>query len=359
MATSGEQLRTDVTAQAGDWFERNRAGSLTPEENAEFFEWLRASPLHIREYLGVACVVEGIRRGKAGQVESLDHLLAECAALRDTAAAQSGPTASAAARVRRRQRARYLRLAASVVFVAAALLWWRHDGELLGIPKTYRTAHGEQLTQRLPDGSVLRLDTDSAATVRYSHRERLVVVDAGQALFEVAHGDKQRWFRVAAGQAGAVAVGTRFNVFRRNQATEFTVAEGVIAVYAGPAPAIAAGSAVPALDWRVTAGYRLRIDDQNPHGAQPVAVDLRQVLGWLQHQVVFEHLPLGEVAAEFSRYARTPIEVEDAQLAELPISGAFDANDTESFLAFVERLPGAKLERSEARIRVRKGATSN
>jgi transmembrane sensor len=81
--------------------------------------------------------------------------------------------------------------------------------ELLGIPKTYRTAHGEQRVERLPDGSLLRLDTDSEATVRYSGREP--EIKRGQALLEVVH-DSQRRFRVAAGEAGAIAAGTQFDV---------------------------------------------------------------------------------------------------------------------------------------------------
>ena len=81
--------------------------------------------------------------------------------------------------------------------------------------------------------------------------------------------------------------------------------------------------------------------------------------GWLQHQIVFEHRPLGEVAAEFNRYARTPLEVEDARLAALPISGSFDADDMEAFVAYVERLPGTRLRRTETRIRVLGESTAN
>src|SRR5262249_32970156 len=125
-----------------------------------------------------------------------------------------------------------LPLAASLVALAMGALWWDHDGELFGIPKTYRTAHGEQSVQRLPDGSIRRLDTDSQATVRYSKGERLVELNNGQALFAVAH-EPARRFRVVAGVAGVIALGTRFDVYRKPAFTEVTVAQGEVAVFAG------------------------------------------------------------------------------------------------------------------------------
>ena len=51
------------------------------------------------------------------------------------------------------------------LLLAAPVLWWMRDGEFLGLPKAYQTAHGEQTVVRFPDGTELRLNTDSAVTV--------------------------------------------------------------------------------------------------------------------------------------------------------------------------------------------------
>ena len=75
----------------------------------------------------------------------------------------------------------------------------------------FKTRHGEQLTRRLADNSVLHLDTDSAVTIRYSKNERLVTLTAGQADFEVAH-EPDRAFRVFAGSAEVLDIGTKFDV---------------------------------------------------------------------------------------------------------------------------------------------------
>ena len=243
-----------------------------------------------------------------------------------------------------------LRTSACTIALAVGALWWAHDGELLGIPKTYRTAHGEQRVERLPDGTLLRLDTDSEAIVRYSGRERLLEIKGGQALLEVVH-ESERRFRVAAGVAGAIAVGTQFDVYRKLDSVEFTVAQGAIAVFSGKPSWLSARGRVPDEVLRVTTGYAVRIDSETT-SPEPVAVNLDQKLAWLQHKIVFEHRPLGEVAAEFNRYGSIPVEIDDKELRVLPVSGMLDAGDTESFVAFLQRLPGVKVERTSTLIRV-------
>ena len=243
-----------------------------------------------------------------------------------------------------------LPIAASLLALAVGAICWAHDGQLLGIPRTYRTAHGEQRVERLPDGSLLRLVTDSAATVRYSGRERLVEIKGGQALLEVVH-ESQRRFRVAAGQAAAIAVGTQFDVYRKLDSVEFTVAQGTIAVFSRKPSWLNDRRGVRDKVLRVTSGEQVRIDSGSA-SPEPVAVNLDQAVPSIQHKIVFEHRPLGEVAAEFNRYGSLPVKIDDEELRVLPVSGMFDAADTESFVAFLQRLPGVKVERTSTLIRV-------
>ena len=351
MTHGEESIRTAIALQAGEWFIRYQAGPLSAGDSVAFLDWLKASPIHVEEYLGVARVAKGLRAAVGQPDVSLDRYLASLRRGDDTVVSLEQPAPDATSGVSRSSLSPIWQIAASLLLVASGMLWWAHDGELLGIPKTYRTAHGEQSAQLLPDGSVLRLDTDSAVTIRYSGKERVVDVKRGQALFEVAHSNGGRRFRVVAGDVGAIAVGTRFNVYRQESAIAITVAEGEVAVFTGTSAWSGNERDVPALGQRVTAGYQLRVD-AGVMSAQPVPVDLRQSLGWLQHKIIFEHRPLGEVAAEFNRYARIPVEVEDVELRALPISGTFDADDLDSFIAYLEKLPGVKVERTPTRIRV-------
>jgi len=349
--SSDEQIRAAIAQQAADWFIAHQSGSLDEEEAAAFLTWLKASPVHVREYLGVARVARHLPAAVGEPQVPLEAFLARVAndaddrivSLRDPAREKWH---SRAQRVWPRRWA----IAASVLALAAGALWWAHDGELLGIPKTYRTAHGEQLIKRLPDGTILRLDTDSEVTVHYSARERLLEVKHGQALLEVAH-ETQRRFRVAAGDAGAIATGTQFDVYRKASAIEFTVVRGEIAVFTGEPPWLHNSASVPPEVQRVPAGYQIRIL-AGAASAQPVAVDLDETQAWVQHKIVFEHRPLGDVTAEFNRYGKIPVEIDDEELRALPVTGMFDAGDTESFVEFLQTLPGVRVERTPARITV-------
>ena len=133
-------------------------------------------------------------------------------------------------------------------------------------------------------------------------------------------------------------------------ATIVTVVEGSVAVLAGePPPPGVTGFPPGAL--RVNAGYQVHVDAGGV-SAQPIPVDVQQTVAWLQRKIAFEQRPLGEVADEFNRYGSIPIEIDDAALRALPISGVFDAYDIDSFVAFLQTLDGVRVERTNARIRV-------
>jgi len=328
-------------------------GELSAEESAAFLDWLRVSPVHVREYLAVARIAHRLPAALGEPRVPLETFLAQELAGEGRVAPLEGIPATQYPAITRRVLLRAWPIAASLFAFAAGILWWAHDGQLLEIPKTYRTEHGEQIARRLPDGSILRLDTESEATVRYSAGERVVELKSGQALFEVAH-ETGRQFRVRAGNAAVIAVGTQFNVYRR-AAVEITVVQGQVAVFAGQLSTLRGTRSTPAQEQRVAAGYRVVVDDAG-FSTQPVPADLNQTLGWMQHQLVFGRQPLGEVAAEFNRYGTIPVEIDDAELRLLRVSGMVDASDTDSFVAFLESLPGVKVDRTPKRIRVVKVA---
>jgi transmembrane sensor len=347
MTPHDDDIRT-----AGQWFIANQAGSLTAEDAKAFMAWLRASPIHVKEYLAVARVSHHFQVAAGDPEVPLQTFLEQVRAEAGEVTALVPPTLRQLP-TRGSDLGRLWKLAtlAALAVVAAVAVWWAHDGELLGIPKTYQTVHGGQRVQRLPDGSTLHLDSDSAVTVRYSGHERVVELTRGRALFRVMHEDPRR-FRVAAGVAGAIAVGTRFQVSLSPGVATITVAEGRVAVFPGE-PKWLGGQDIPADVQRVDVGYEARIDDRRV-SVRPV--DLNQAVAWAEHRILFKQRPLGEVAAEFNRYGRVPVEIEDSTLRALPVTGMLDAADTESFIAFLETLPGVRVEQTPTRIRVVKAA---
>jgi transmembrane sensor len=239
---------------------------------------------------------------------------------------------------------------AAAVIPLAALLWvWttpRPPPPVAAEPgEHFATAHGQQLVQVLPDGSALHLNTDTAVTVRYQANSRRVELEHGQVVFKVAH-DPARPFRVTAGSAQVTAVGTQFDVYLQNEATVVTVVEGKVAV----AP-VAGSNRAPLL---VGAGEQVRVV-RGELPAQPSVVDPSLSTAWLNRQISFRHEPLSQVVAEFNRYAATPIRIESPALGNLPVSGVFNVDDTESMVAFLRSLAGVKVEVTPSAIRVSGG----
>ena len=195
---------------------------------------------------------------------------------------------------------------------------------------------------------MLQLNTDSAATVRYGAAERHVDLVRGQAYFKVAH-ESRRPFRVTAGVAEVLAVGTQFEVYRRSEATLVTVFEGTVSVaLARPG---GSESGIDGSGIRVSAGQQLEVRPGAQPGV-PVQADLHRSGAWLRREIVFEHESLAAVAAEFNRYGVRPIEIEEPALRDLLISGVFSAEDTETFIAFLRSLDGVRVEVTAKQVRV-------
>jgi len=248
--------------------------------------------------------------------------------------------------------------AAFAVLSLGLLVWWNHTlAPHVLPPDTVATLHfetrqGEQQTHRLPDNSTLHLNTDSAVTISYSKSERIVMLTSGEADFEVIH-EPKRPFRVFAGLAEAVDIGTQFDVRLEHDSTVVTVLEGRVAV--GPSSMLHGGTdssqAALAKFVELSADQQISVA-QGAWPAAPIAVDAHRTASWLRRQITFDHEPLSRVATEFNRYAAKPIEIATPALRDLEISGVFVIDDTDAFIAFLRSLEGVHVEVTTTRIRV-------
>jgi len=137
-----------------------------------------------------------------------------------------------------------------------------------------------------------------------------------------------------------VAVGTRFEVQRRGDATVVTVVEGEVAVSANPP----AGSASePPGKVSLVAGQRLRVPQVvGAAGSEsveiPEIVNVRDTIAWPRFLIVVNSQPLGEVVQEFNRHTTPAIIIDDPGLAGRRISGVFDVHDGDNLLEFIRRM---------------------
>ncbi len=359
MSTNDERLRDLIAQQAADWFVANRA-EPSAREREDFAAWLKASPVHVEEYLGLAIIARDLREIGADPQSSVDAIVARARAAEDEPIRPLWPRIVGTTRdaLLPRRHMATVTLAAFAVLGLGLLAWWNFGRATRSlIPEAvatlrFETRHGEQQTHRLLDGSVLHLNTDSAITISYGKSERIVMLTSGEADFEVRH-EPTRPFRVFAGSAEVVDIGTQFDVRLKRDSTVVTVLEGRIAV--GPSSMLRGrgtdSGQVLARFVELAADQQISVT-QGVWPAAPIAVDAHRTTSWLRRQIMFDHEPLWRVATEFNRYASKPIEITTPALRDLEISGVFATDDADGFIAFLRSLDGVHVEVTATRIRV-------
>jgi len=182
----------------------------------------------------------------------------------------------------------------------------------------YATGPAEQRILRLEDGTLVRLNARSRMAVRFTHGERRVELQSGEALFEVAH-DPGRPFQVVADAARVTAVGTRFDVDRLAKAVQVTLFEGAVEV---------AGRRTPR-PLRLHPNETVRVEAGIVRAVAPATPG--EALAWTEGRLIFKNTPLQDALLEVNRYAGRPVRLADKDLAQAPVSGVFVAGDTRAF----------------------------
>ncbi len=191
------------------------------------------------------------------------------------------------------------------------------------------TAVGEQRTLNLEDGTRIELNTDSRVVVNFDRHTRTVVLESGEAYFQVAR--EQRPFIVVAGERKILALGTTFTVRRDESADDpvtVTLIEGRVAV--APVDVSNTLAQVPAPEVKIlNPGERLRVRKHAKPTVDSPAID--KATGWMRGQLIFDHTPLKEAVEEFNRYSALKIKVASEQTGAIPVGGIFRISDSKSF----------------------------
>lgn len=278
---------------AAEWALRH---PLDPAGEAEIAAWLAENPAHagalLRAMAGLSLVDQAIAPS-AGFAEKLPWSPIRRRLLTGMAAA----------------------LAASVTGLFG-LQYWR--------AQHVETAQGEIRRLPLADGSVAMINTDSALSVALERDIRRISLDHGQAWFQVAK-DRGRPFVVDAGIALVRAVGTAFSVERRDQGVEIAVTEGTVAVWAADA-----SGAMTIIE----AGQSARF---HAGAAEPVVstapAAITRALAWRSGEIALENETVASAVAQFNRYNRQQLIVEDQELAQERLIGLFQIDRPGDFAA--------------------------
>lgn len=310
--------------EAAKWFVRVNTREPDAEELIDWQRWLMADEAHRRAFAKFEELWQTI-----GQTEQ-----------HSVVSAGSGDASPAIPRQLKR-RGWPLALAATVLVAIVGTLWLlpvKNPSSQLPASAVAETRTAEKRTYSLPDGSRVDVGASTRILVDFSDVSRSVIIESGEAYFQVAH-DRTRPFVVHAGSSTITAVGTAFNVHRALGRVAVTVAEGAVNVQkfaekssevTSSAPqAQPTASAQPII---VRAGEGIQLDGSTKFVA---AVDARIATAWRDGHLKFVREPLAYVVADVQRYSDVQISIADPTVAELLYTGTVIPSDVDDWLVLL------------------------
>jgi transmembrane sensor len=319
--SSNTDLPEPIRAEAAVWLARLHSDMRSADTERGFRAWFAADPLHAAAFERMTNTWEATRSLTAGSApQSWRGSFERVPRLRVAIAA-----------------------AASLIAVLCAGAWFLTRTTPPTPLQVVETDLGERRSRLLPDGSRVVLNTDSRVSFSFQPTERRLVLEKGQARFDVAHAPG-RPFVVYAGGKWIAATGTAFDV-------RWTDARLSVVLFEGQVTVGKSGKRAPAKLVTLEAGERAQFDDN--------AVIIRSVHelsreeAWLDGRAVFENTHLRDAIAEMNRYTHRPLELADPAIGDWTISGTFSVDDVDAFARSLVDLFPLSIELTDERILLR------
>jgi transmembrane sensor len=327
--------RQRAQEEASAWLSRMDRG-LTPPEQQQLHAWLKADPRHAAEFSALASTWDSLTelRALSGLVElpgprqprRVVPIVRRVGVAALIVAALGAGLWSTVSRVPRAPEGpAFTSVTTDPADTVTPAAW----------STTLTTGTGQRRRFRLPDGSVIELNTRSTLRTALHGNARQVELLAGEATFNVAP-DARRPFTVQAAGRRIRAVGTVFTVRAKSQDNvSVIVSEGRVAVSRAPIPA--GGKATPGASTErstrlLEAGDRLEMIGVQARFERLSGHDMQDALAWQDGMIVFQGETLVEALGEVSRYSDARFELADDSIGELRVAGAFRINDLDGFV---------------------------
>lgn len=302
-STAGPDPRT--VRQAIQWLLRLRNNVANPNLRRQCEAWRAASVQHELAWQ---------------RVQSLDEELS--ANLRSVPGGQLALQTLdiGTARLHRRQA---LKLLGGAAFVGTAAWLGRGYTPWEQWTSDFATTVGEQRSFRLPDGSVLRLNTRSAADIQFNGQRRRVNLKQGELMLNCAADPAHRSFWLSSRDGLLEAFDARLVACQEAGFTRLSVLQGRVAIHPAQGTVV---WAAPGESFRITAQEVSRLPTP---AMEPGA--------WADGLIVTQGTPLREFLAQVSRYRHGLLGCSDA-VAELRLSGVFRLQQPEQLIELLPQL---------------------
>ena len=285
--------------EAAIWLARLRADDRSTEDERAFRAWLTADARHAAAFElvnsvwdSVGALSRDLRNGKVELESSFNR----------RALLMGGVSLAVAA-------------GGTVAFMASAAA------------EVYKTEIGEQKHVTLKDGTGLFLDTDTKLVVDFTDKSRKVDLRYGRANFRVAP-DAKRAFAVEAAQKLVIGTRSNFDIRRDGDNISVLLIHGLATVKSASADGDAGHQLSDGERLSFTSGQSPKLDKPN----------LLPLLAWHTGQAIFENSALSDVVEEMNRYSTIKLEVDDARISRLKVSGVYRVGDNTNFARSLSRL---------------------
>ena len=307
--------------EAASWTTLVDSGEMTDAQRRDFHAWLD-DPRNVRAHSEMRTLVGLIQDLPEGKAAGLNRLPIPQPWFPVLAHVLDHPL-----------RTSFVAAAAVAVLVAGAWFNMRPVREF--VTQSYSTEVGESRTIVLKDGSTARMNTKSRIRWTGVGKDRRVVLDMGEVLFEVAH-DPVRPFRVMVGNSEIRDLATEFDVYRRdNGSVVVTVLKGQVTV-----GGVAIGSGESTFSER-----QLKADEQVEYTMAGLVndvhpVDATKVVRWRAGLLETQGLSFSTVISELNRYSTKQILVPDSRVdeAHITLGGALLIRDVPGTLSLIQEV---------------------
>lgn len=231
----------------------------------------------------------------------------------------------------------FIKVAASFILLATtAYVVYKYSFEAQ-IPNDHSkivkaTQNGQKLTVRLPDGTVVQLNSDSELTYPEQFGETREVNLQGEAFFDVVS-NKTHPFIVTTGEIKTRVLGTSFNInaYPESDQVEISLISGAVQVLTSKDSI----GILPSEQAIYTTSSKKLIARK---------ADLSNYLAWKEGVLIFDGNTLSEITRELVRWYGTPIKFENPQTKACDLHLSFDNLSLTEVLDQLVLVSGIKYE---------------
>ncbi len=313
-----------IKDEASRWVILNEKG-LTPKQEREFSEWLKLNPKHGEHYARHKSYWSDMDRLAGLQLyfkKNVDPDLLEDEVLPHTKKRRIKPLITAIAGL------------AACLLIVFSISYFRLDRSLVEptLADEFKIERIQKL--ELEDDSTVFLNRSASIVTRYSSKERLVILNSGEAHFEVTK-DFKRPFIVDVQGVKIRAVGTAFNVHYDYNKVDVFVTEGTIAVQS---PKTKTNQATKESIVEINQQVIVSLDHKKPKLEVNTLQEkqIEDMLLWKPQLIDFQNTPLVQIIDEFNRRNDIQIIIQDPDIGDIRISSVFWSDNLGGFVRLLE-----------------------